>query len=116
MIKRFIQEEFEYLLQNFPAVGITGPRQVGKTTLVKNYFKGSRNFDYLDLERNSDRSKLTDPEFYLQSQGDKTVILDEIQFMPELFPLLRSLIDENRNPGRFAILGSASPFTAQAKL
>jgi len=82
---------------------------VGKTTLAKNHFSDTQKFVYLDLERNSDRAKLTDPELFLQSNTDKTVVLDEIQFMPELFPLLRSLIDENRTPARFIILGSASP-------
>jgi len=64
---------------------------------------------YLDLEKSSDRAKLVDPELFLKTHEDKTVILDEIQMMPELFTELRSLIDEKREPGRFIILGSASP-------
>ncbi|WP_417601770.1 ATP-binding protein [Owenweeksia hongkongensis] len=109
MIHRLITEEFNYLLQHFPAVGIVGARQVGKTTLAKSHFGDRQKFVYLDLERNSDRAKLTDAELFLQSNENKTVILDEIQFMPELFPLLRSLIDDNRRAARFIILGSASP-------
>ncbi len=109
MIQRLIREEFNYLLQHFPAVGIVGARQVGKTTLAKSHFDDRQKFVYLDLERNSDRAKLTDAELFLQSNENKTVILDEIQFMPELFPLLRSLIDDNRRAARFIILGSASP-------
>ncbi len=109
MIHRVTEDEFDYLLENFPAVGLVGARQVGKTTMAKNHFADASKFIYLDMERNSDRTKLTDPELFLQSNSDKTVILDEIQFMPQLFPLLRSLIDEDRRPGRFVILGSASP-------
>lgn len=53
--------------------------------------------------------KLTDSEFFLSENADKLIILDEVQHKPELFALLRSLIDEKRTPGRFLILGSASP-------
>lgn len=97
----------EYL-SIFPAVGLLGPRQVGKTTLVKN-LKLDRESIYIDLEKASDRAKLVDPELFLKTHTDKTVILDEIQLMPELFAELRSLIDEQREPGRFILLGSASP-------
>lgn len=97
----------EYL-SIFPAVGLLGPRQVGKTTLVKN-LKLDRDSIYLDLEKASDRAKLVDAELFLKGNVDKTVILDEIQLMPELFSALRSLIDEQREPGRFILLGSASP-------
>ncbi|GAB2474482.1 ATP-binding protein [Algoriphagus taiwanensis] len=97
----------EYL-SIFPAVGLLGPRQVGKTTLVKN-LKLEKESLYLDLEKASDRAKLVDAELFLKAHSDKTVILDEIQLMPELFAELRSLIDEQREPGRFILLGSASP-------
>jgi uncharacterized protein len=97
----------EYL-SIFPAVGLLGPRQVGKTTLAKN-LKLEKDSLYLDLEKASDRAKLVDPELFLKAHADKTVILDEIQLMPELFAELRSLIDEQREPGRFILLGSASP-------
>ncbi|SFU08889.1 hypothetical protein SAMN04489724_3851 [Algoriphagus locisalis] len=97
----------EYL-SIFPAVGLLGPRQVGKTTLVKN-LKLVKESIYIDLEKASDRAKLVDAELFLKAHVDKTVILDEIQLMPELFAQLRSLIDEQREPGRFILLGSASP-------
>jgi uncharacterized protein len=97
----------EYL-SIFPAVGLLGPRQVGKTTLAKN-LKLEKDSLYLDLEKASDRAKLVDPELFLKAHADKTIILDEIQLMPELFAELRSLIDEQREPGRFILLGSASP-------
>ncbi|MBS9523487.1 ATP-binding protein [Litoribacter alkaliphilus] len=109
MVKdRAIFPLLEEFLSIFPAVGILGPRQVGKTTLVKNLNLDREAF-YIDLEKASDRLKLSDPELFLKTHQDKTVILDEIQFMPELFAELRSLIDENRVPARFILLGSASP-------
>lgn len=109
MVKdRHILPPLQEYLSIFPAVGLLGPRQVGKTTLVKN-LKLEKESLYLDLEKASDRAKLVDPELFLKAHADKTVILDEIQLMPELFAELRSLIDEQREPGRFILLGSASP-------
>ena len=109
MVKqRYIQSLFEEYMEIFPAVGIVGPRQVGKTTLVKN-LSWEKNKIYLDLEKASDRAKLSDVELFLTNHQDNTVILDEIQLMPELFAELRSSIDEDRRPGRFILLGSASP-------
>lgn len=63
----------------------------------------------MDLEKLSDLNKLNDPELFFSSIPDHTIILDEIQHKPDLFPLIRSLVDEHRIPGRFIILGSASP-------
>ncbi len=62
----------------------------------------------LDLELPTDIFKLSDPESYLEQHKDTLVIIDEIQRRPELFPILRALIDKNRTNGRFLILGSAS--------
>jgi predicted AAA+ superfamily ATPase len=109
MVKnRQILDLFQEYLDLFPAVGLIGPRQVGKTTLVKNLSLAKESI-YLDLEKTSDRAKLADAELFLKNHLNKTVILDEIQMMPELFAELRSLIDEKREAGRFILLGSASP-------
>lgn len=109
MVKeRLIFSLLQEYLSIFPAVGLLGARQVGKTTLVKNLTL-DRESIYIDLEKASDRAKLKDAELFLKGNADKTVILDEIQLMPELFAALRSLIDEQREPGRFILLGSASP-------
>lgn len=107
---RKYESDIRSLLKIFPAVGIVGPRQAGKTTLVKKMLKefGKKTI-YLDLERNSDYNKLSDPELFLTQFRDSCVVIDEVQRMPELFPLLRSLIDERRENGRFILLGSASP-------
>lgn len=110
MIERNITSELLELLAITPTVAILGPRQIGKTTLVKILEKQfSRRTIYLDLESPQDQIKLKDAEKYLAKQDQFLVIIDEIQRMPELFPLLRSLIDRNREDGRFILLGSASP-------
>ena len=106
--KRRIKEKLERALKNFPIVGLIGSRQVGKTTLARE-IASKQDAVFLDLERPSDLAKLDEPELYLHEQTDNLVVLDEIQRKPELFPLLRSLIDEDRRAGRFLILGSASP-------
>jgi len=109
-VQRHIEKDLLYLLDKFPAVGLVGARQVGKTTLAKDIIGAlPRPAVYLDLELPSDRNKLREPELYLNRHRDKTVVLDEVQRMPELFPLLRALIDQQRVPGRFLLLGSASP-------
>jgi len=111
MILRSIENEVLEGLSYLPVVGILGPRQVGKTTLVKGLMtKLEKPSVYLDLEYFADLEKLrASPDLYFQEHQNEVVILDEIQRMPELFPLLRAMIDQNRQPGRFIILGSASP-------
>ena len=109
-VQRKITEELVELVNQFPVIGIIGPRQVGKTTLAKhliNHIK--KTCIYLDLELPEDHSKLYEPQLYLEQHLDKCVILDEIQQIPQLFPVLRGLIDKHRVPGQFIILGSASP-------
>ncbi len=108
-IKRNIEDETLRHLSSFPVVAILGPRQVGKTTLAKHLCAKFENALYLDLERPSDLAKLSDAEFFFKEHAHRLICLDEIQRSPELFPILRSLIDMDRRPGRFLILGSASP-------
>ncbi len=110
MIQRSLQNAILTSLGQFPAVGIIGSRQVGKTTLARMIAESRpEKAVYLDLERPSDLAKLDDAELYLRSVVGSLVVIDEIQRRPDLFPVLRSLIDEQRRPGRFLILGSASP-------
>ena len=111
MIKRTILDNILDHLDFFPSAAILGPRQVGKTTLA--HAIASRfNSVYLDLESESDRAKLYDPELFLVDHEDKLVILDEVHRLPELFTTLRSVIDQGRRrgkkSGRFLLLGSAS--------
>ncbi|MGB1130493.1 MAG: ATP-binding protein [Haloferula sp.] len=112
MLERQISGQIQNGLRRQAAVALIGPRQVGKTTLARGLDFGKPSH-YLDLERPSDLAKLSDPELYLSGFADQLVILDEVQRVPELFPVLRSLIDERRlageKTGQFLLLGSASP-------
>lgn len=110
MISRAIEAQIIQSLKVFPAVAILGPRQVGKTTLAKSIGKKlKKEVVYIDLERKSQYDNLLlNAEAYLEAYKESCVILDEIQRIPELFPLLRSLIDEKRIAARFIITGSAS--------
>ncbi|OOZ36083.1 ATPase [Solemya velesiana gill symbiont] len=111
MILRQITEKLQATIAQVPAVVLLGARQVGKTTLAKTIAKSIDSI-YLDLEAPEDVLKLSDPSSFLSAHADKLIILDEIQKIPDLFPVLRGLIDKNRERGRrsgqFLLLGSAS--------
>lgn len=110
MIERTLIIELLEQVSDMPAVAVLGPRQVGKTTLVKILeTRLSKKVIYLDLESNQDKNRLQDAELYLSERQNELIVIDEVQRMPELFPLLRSLIDRYRVAGRFILLGSASP-------
>jgi hypothetical protein len=111
MIERRAYASVEQALSRQAAVAVIGPRQVGKTTLAREIGK-SRNAVYLDLEAPEDRARLAQPGLFLREQRNRLVILDEIHRAPELFQVLRGVIDENRRrgwrTGQFLILGSAA--------
>jgi len=110
MIPRHVQADVESMLAQFPIVALVGSRQVGKTTLAKALAEcWQADSIYLDLERQGDAARLADAELFLAAHEDKLVIIDEIQLRTDLFPTLRNLVDQVRKPGRFLILGSASP-------
>lgn len=93
-------------LRTFPVVLVAGPRQSGKTTLVRGELPSWR---YLDLENPTDFDLLaSDPEGFLQEHPGR-VIIDEAQRYPELFPVLRGAVDRRRRAGSFVLTGSASP-------
>lgn len=101
--------EVERLLNRFPVVAVVGPRQVGKTTLARAIDAGADgSMHAFDLEDPADRARLEDPGLALRNL-EGLVVIDEVQLMPELFPLLRVLADRDPRPATFLILGSASP-------
>lgn len=112
MYLRQPQPKLLRLLQQFPAVGLLGPRQAGKTTLAFAQKALYPNALYLDLELPSAQRQLDDPEAFLMAHAQQLVILDEVQRMPELFGILRGVIDQRRRmnqpSGQFLLLGSAT--------
>ena len=112
MYQRQPQQKLIQHLQQFPAVGLLGPRQVGKTTLAFAQKALYPDALYLDLELPSAQRQLDDPEAFLMAHAQQLVILDEVQRMPELFGILRGVIDQRRrmgqSSGQFLLLGSAT--------
>jgi uncharacterized protein len=108
LIPRKITDKVKNRLNNFPAVALLGPRQAGKSTIALMVTKEIPKSIYLDLERPADLNKLTDPEAFFNQFCDYTICLDEIQRTPEIFPILRGVIDRGQRNGQFLILGSAS--------
>ncbi len=102
------------LLKRHPVVAIVGARQVGKTTLARQLMVSpARHGTYFDLENPSDLARLHDPMLALQDI-EGLVVMDEVQRLPELFSVLRVLVDRPRNRTRFLLLGSASPQLIQS--
>ena len=113
MIKRNLQHSIQKTLKTMPVVALLGPRQAGKTTLALEVAKTiSKESAYLDLELDTDLAKLSDTEAYLRRFENKLLIIDEVQRQPDLFRLLRGLVDIRKRSGEatghFLLLGSAS--------
>lgn len=110
MIARKYIDELHELGTYFPVIGIVGPRQVGKTTLVKEFINRlDKPAVYLDLEKPSDLQKLDEAEHFFAQHQSSCLVIDEVQRRPELFSLIRASVDDHRIPLRFVLLGSASP-------
>jgi hypothetical protein len=110
MIERRARDLIEQALRDFPVVALLGSRQAGKTTLAREVVRRREaRAIYLDLELPSDAARLAEAEIYLEHHSGALVVLDEIQRVPDLFPVLRGLVDRRRRAGRFLVLGSASP-------
>jgi len=107
-IKRTIENELKCRIKQSPVCALIGPRQCGKSTIAKKILKTFKKSIYLDLERPSDLQKLNDAEWFFTSQRENFFCIDEIQRKPEIFPLIRSLVDEWNCTSKFLLLGSAS--------
>ncbi|MDR4517276.1 MAG: ATP-binding protein [Nitrosomonas sp.] len=114
MIARQLKNDLIRILGVMPVVALLGPRQVGKTTLALEITQDNigKPVSYLDLELDSDFSKLADPENYLRRFENQLLIIDEVQLKPDLFRILRGLVDIRKRAGernaQFLLLGSAS--------
>ncbi len=107
---RLISKEIKESLEDFEVTAIIGARQVGKSTLAKQIIETYDDFIYLDLERPTHLQLIaSNPEEFLVLNNNKTICLDEIQQAPDLFPIIRSLVDDENYRSKFLILGSASP-------
>ena len=103
-IKREAEAKLQSLAKGFPAVVVVGPRQSGKTTLVKAAFPDK---PYVLLEDPDTRAFATeDPRSFLGQFDDKGAILDEVQRVPELFSYLQGIMDAENTPGQFILSGS----------
>ncbi|MBP5419451.1 MAG: ATP-binding protein [Bacteroidales bacterium] len=104
--KRAIENHLRYLAEHFPAIVVTGARQTGKTTLIKQIFGNASDVTYVTLDypvlRNLAKN---DPELFLQ-QYPAPIIIDEIQYAPELLPYIKIRIDNDRKNGQYFLTGS----------
>lgn len=107
MIQRILTDKIIRSLEHFPVVGLLGPRQCGKTTLVKSLDITDK--IYLDLENRVDISKIGDPFIYFDFNHGKLICLDEIQNKVDIFIDIKSHADKIEGNGLFLVLGSASP-------
>jgi predicted AAA+ superfamily ATPase len=105
-VPRLLKSTFVEVLKQFPAVLLTGPRQAGKTTFLSH--EVGKTAAYASLDDPLERSfALSDPNGFLDRFGEKSVILDEIQYVPEIFPYLKIRIDRDRKRnGKWILTGS----------
>lgn len=105
-IKRALENRTRYIAEHFPVVMICGARQVGKTTLLKRIAEEDDDIGYVTLDHpRIRRLAKEDPEFFLQ-QYSPPVIIDEIQYAPELLPFIKIKVDEAGNNGMYYLTGS----------
>ena len=105
---RFLEEAVQDSIQDNPVTAITGPRQCGKSTMARKIIQAIPGSVYLDLQNPADLAKLTDPQYFFEMNRGRLICLDEIQRLPDLFPVVRSLVDQWGGNGHFLFLGSAS--------
>lgn len=110
MINRKIEDILKEISTHFPVISLVGPRQSGKTTLVKKVFN---NYKYVNLENTQNRGfAVEDPQGFIK-QYNEHVIIDEAQYAPELFSYIQENVDENRINGKFILTGSQNFLLSQ---
>lgn len=103
IVERALQKPIRYYITKYPILAVTGPRQSGKTTMLRHLFKDYR---YVSLESPDNRDfALNDPKGFL-NQYDLFVIIDEIQQAPDLFSYMQTIVDEKKQMGQYIISGS----------
>lgn len=103
MLQRHLKSRLKQAAEMYPVVSITGPRQSGKTTLVRQVFQDAR---YVSLENpQTQEFALNDPCGFLKQYNDR-VILDEVQRAPQLFSYIQGIVDEQKKAGHFILTGS----------
>lgn len=104
MFRRELEKKLKELIQSYPVIALTGPRQSGKTTLVKALF--AKSHKYVNLENLELRSfAKNDPRAFFQ-ENPSPLIIDEAQHVPELFSYIQIIVDENKKTGQFILTGS----------
>ncbi len=104
-IARSLEKIVNQVTKEYPVVLVTGPRQVGKTTMLRKLMEGTDR-SYVTLDDLNERSiAKTDPELFLQLHRPP-VLIDEVQYAPELFPYIKIFADKNHEPGAFWLTGS----------
>lgn len=104
-ISRNLETVVSQLTKEYPVVLLTGPRQVGKTTMLKKLMENT-NRGYVSLDDlNARNLAKSDPELFLQLHKPP-ILIDEVQYAPELFTYIKMHVDKNQNPGDFWLTGS----------
>ena len=103
MIKRAIEEKLKAAAKKYPVITLTGPRQSGKTTLLKYVFP---DYDYVNLEDPDNRRYASEDSRGFLSQFVNGVIIDEAQRVPDLFSYIQGIVDNENKPGHFILSGS----------
>ena len=103
-VHRVLESGWHRINRQFPVLLLTGPRQVGKTTVLQHVCEHERDYVSLD-DPNSRHLARRDPGLFLQ-QHPPPVLIDEVQYAPELFPLIKISVDRNRTNGAFWLTGS----------
>lgn len=104
-IKRNLEKVVGQTTKEYPVLLVTGPRQVGKTTMLQKLMEGT-NRSYVTLDDLTERALAkSDPELFLQLHKPP-VLIDEVQYAPELFAYIKVYVDQNHEPGAFWLTGS----------